>query len=88
MTFMMNSCGSDNDVIESEDELLIGNIYQYYEEWYNEFTKTEVHQTTIEFLSSTSCEVHAWGYSVTLGKEVFNETKTLLYSVSGDEVSI
>lgn len=86
------SCGSDDDDLETDGDgnvSLVGNYYQYDDESYNDYGEKSEYHKSIEFLSSTRCEVHSWGFDLDEGeKNRFNETLTLSYSVSGKKVTI
>lgn len=87
----LNSCGSDDDDDDDgpSDVSLVGNTYFSSEVSYNDYGEKQEYNKTIEFLSSTRCSVHSWGYDQDLGeKNRFDKTVTLTYSVSGKSVLI
>ena len=88
---LMGLCfsGCSDDDKEGEEFGIIGNTYKSYEFYLDEDGWGWENTCTINFVSSSSCEIKAWGYDyMDYEKERYSWSKTCSYTLSGNIITL
>ncbi len=82
----LSSCESDD---EEEDVSIVGNTYKSHEFYLDENGWGWQYTTTINFISSSSCEIKSWGYDyMDYEKEGYSWTEQCSYTLSGNIITL